>query len=75
MPVLGTDFYTVKAELPTGQAVVPGQGQTVNIAGVKIGEVGTVKLEDGKAVVEMQIKDEYRRSTGTHRCCCGRRPA
>ena len=60
VPVLGTDFYTVKAELPTGQAVVPGQGQTVNIAGVKIGEVGSVTLEDGKAVVEMQIKDEYR---------------
>jgi phospholipid/cholesterol/gamma-HCH transport system substrate-binding protein len=60
VPVLGTDFYTVEAELPTGQAVVPGQGQTVNIAGVKIGEVGEVNLEDGKAVVEMQIKDEYR---------------
>ena len=60
VPVLGTDFYTVEAELPTGQAVVPGQGQTVNIAGVKIGEVGEVTLEDGKAVVEMQIKDEYR---------------
>ena len=60
VPVLGTEFYTVKAELPSGQAVVPGQGQTVNIAGVKIGEVGSVTLEDGKAVVEMQIKDEYR---------------
>jgi phospholipid/cholesterol/gamma-HCH transport system substrate-binding protein len=60
VPVLGTDFYTVKAELPSGQAVVPGQGQTVNVAGVKIGEVGSVTLEDGKAVVEMQIKDEYR---------------
>jgi phospholipid/cholesterol/gamma-HCH transport system substrate-binding protein len=60
VPVLGTDFYTVKAELPTGQAIVPGQGQTVNIAGVKIGEVGSVRLEDGKAVVDMQIRDEYR---------------
>ena len=60
VPVLGTDFYTVKAELPSGQAVVPGQGQTVNIAGVKIGEVGSVRLEDGIAVVDMQIKDEYR---------------
>ena len=54
VPVLGTEFYTVEAELPTGQAVVPGQGQTVNVAGVKIGEVGSVQLEDGKAVVEMQ---------------------
>jgi phospholipid/cholesterol/gamma-HCH transport system substrate-binding protein len=60
VPVLGSEFYTVKAELPTGQAVVPGQGQTVNIAGVKIGEVGSVRLEDGKAVVDLQIKDEYR---------------
>jgi phospholipid/cholesterol/gamma-HCH transport system substrate-binding protein len=59
-PVLGTDFYEVKAELPTGQAVVPGQGQTVNVAGVKVGEVGEVELEDGRAVIEMQIKDEYK---------------
>jgi phospholipid/cholesterol/gamma-HCH transport system substrate-binding protein len=60
VPFVGTDFYTVKAELPTGQAVVPGQGQTVNVAGVKIGEVGAVNLEDGKAVVALQIKDEYK---------------
>ena len=59
-PVLGTDFYEVKAELPTGQAVVPGQGQTVNVAGVKVGEVGAVSLENGRAVIEMQIKDEYK---------------
>ncbi len=58
-PVLGTDFYEVKAELSTGQAVVPGQGQTVNVAGVKVGEVGAVSLEDGRAVIDMQIKDEY----------------
>jgi phospholipid/cholesterol/gamma-HCH transport system substrate-binding protein len=59
-PVLGTDFYEVKAELPTGQAVVPGQGQTVNVAGVKVGEVGEVNLEDGRAVINMQIKEDYR---------------
>ena len=60
VPLLGTDFYTVKAELPSGQAIVPGQGQTVNIAGVKIGEVGSVTLEEGRAVVELHIQDEYR---------------
>jgi phospholipid/cholesterol/gamma-HCH transport system substrate-binding protein len=60
VPVVGTDFYDLKAELPTGQAVVPGQGQTVNIAGVKVGEVGEVKLEDGHAVVVMQIKNRYK---------------
>jgi phospholipid/cholesterol/gamma-HCH transport system substrate-binding protein len=60
VPALGTDFYEVKAELPTGQAVVPGQGQTVNIAGVKVGEVGEVSLENGRAVVVMQIRDEFK---------------
>ncbi len=60
VPVLGTDFYEVKVELPTGQAVVPGQGQTVNIAGVKIGEVGDVELESGRAVVTMQIQNEHK---------------
>jgi phospholipid/cholesterol/gamma-HCH transport system substrate-binding protein len=59
VPAIGTDFYEVKAELPTGQAIVPGQGQTVNIAGVKIGEVGSVTLQDGRAVVVMQIKQKY----------------
>jgi phospholipid/cholesterol/gamma-HCH transport system substrate-binding protein len=60
VPFVGTDFYEVDAELQTGQAVVPGQGQTVNVAGVKVGEVGEVNLEDGRAVVQMQIKDEYK---------------
>jgi phospholipid/cholesterol/gamma-HCH transport system substrate-binding protein len=60
VPFVGTEFYEVKAELPSGQGVVPGQGQTVNVAGVKVGEVGPVRLEDGKAVVELLIKDEYR---------------
>ena len=60
VPVIGTDFYEVEAELPTGQAIVPGQGQTVNIAGVKVGEVGKVTLEDGRAVVVMRIRNKYK---------------
>ena len=59
VPGIGTDFYEVKAELPTAQAVVPGQGQTVNVAGVKVGEVGEVNLESGRAVVNLQIKEKY----------------
>ena len=60
VPLIGTNFYEVKVELPTAQAVVPGQGQSVNIAGVKIGEVGDVQLENGRAVVTMQIQDKYK---------------
>jgi phospholipid/cholesterol/gamma-HCH transport system substrate-binding protein len=59
VPGIGTSFYEVEAELPTAQAVVPGQGQTVNIAGVPVGEVGSVKLEDGRAIVTMRIKEKY----------------
>jgi phospholipid/cholesterol/gamma-HCH transport system substrate-binding protein len=61
VPFIGTDFYTVNAEFSTAQAVVPGQGQTVNIAGVPIGEIGGVKLENGVAVVQMKIKKKVRK--------------
>ena len=60
VPGVGTTFYDVKAELPTAQAVVPGQGQTVNVAGVKVGEVGNVDLVNGRAVVTMHIKEKYK---------------
>ncbi len=60
VPGVGTDFYELKAELPTAQAVVPGQGQSVNVAGVKVGEIGGVELEGGHAVVSMQIKQKYK---------------
>jgi phospholipid/cholesterol/gamma-HCH transport system substrate-binding protein len=59
VPIVGTDFYTVKAELSSAQAVVPGQGQTVNIAGVQVGDIGKVELKDGRAVVEMKIRRKY----------------
>jgi phospholipid/cholesterol/gamma-HCH transport system substrate-binding protein len=50
---------SLKVELSDAQAVLPGQGQTVRVAGVKIGDIGQVELEDGKAVVEMRIEPEY----------------
>jgi phospholipid/cholesterol/gamma-HCH transport system substrate-binding protein len=59
VPGVGTDFYKVKAEFSTGQAVVPGQGQTVDIAGVEVGEIGAVNLENGVAVVSLNIQNKY----------------
>ena len=46
------------AQFSTAQAVTAGQGQTVRVAGVRIGDIGDVKLQDGKAVVEMVIDPE-----------------
>src|SRR5215212_2365939 len=59
-PLVEKPFYTVKAELPDAQAVTPGQGQTVVTAGVRIGDIGKVELEDGKAVVTLQLEPKYK---------------
>jgi phospholipid/cholesterol/gamma-HCH transport system substrate-binding protein len=59
-PLVEKPFYTVKAELPDAQAVTPGQGQTVVVSGVRIGDIGSVDLEDGKAVVELQLEPKYK---------------
>jgi phospholipid/cholesterol/gamma-HCH transport system substrate-binding protein len=49
----------IEAEFSSGQAVTPGQGQQVTIAGVKIGEIGKVELKDGRALIRMDI-DEHK---------------
>ena len=49
----------LKAEFATAQAVTAGQGQTVRVSGVRVGDIGDVELVDGKAVVEMVIDPEY----------------
>ena len=50
-----TEIY---AEFSNAQAVTPGQGQTVTVAGVKVGEIGEVRLEGGVAVVRMDLTSE-----------------
>ncbi len=50
----------INAELQSSQAVLPGQGQTVRVAGVEIGEIGGVQLKNGVAVVKLQIKPKYK---------------
>lgn len=59
VPFIGTDFTEYKAELSTAQAVTPGQGQTVQIAGVDVGELTTVKLVNGRAVVTMKVDPDH----------------
>jgi phospholipid/cholesterol/gamma-HCH transport system substrate-binding protein len=48
----------IYAEFSSAQAVTPGQGQTVNVAGVKVGEIGEVRLEQGRAVVQMKLTSD-----------------
>jgi phospholipid/cholesterol/gamma-HCH transport system substrate-binding protein len=58
-PGLGEDRFELKAELTSAQAVTPGQGQTVNIAGIRVGSITKVELEQGDAVVSMEIDNQY----------------
>jgi phospholipid/cholesterol/gamma-HCH transport system substrate-binding protein len=59
VPVAGANFYKLNVEFQTGQAVVPGQGQTINIAGVKVGDVTSVNLRNGVAVVSVDMDKKY----------------
>ncbi|HEV3002246.1 MAG TPA: MlaD family protein [Solirubrobacteraceae bacterium] len=59
VPAGGKDFHVLNAEFSTAKSVTPGQGQTVTIAGVNVGEISKVELVDGRALVEMQIEPKY----------------
>jgi phospholipid/cholesterol/gamma-HCH transport system substrate-binding protein len=59
-PLIQSQPMEIKADFSTGQAVIPGQGQTVRVAGVKIGDIGTVSLKDGRAIVSLEIDDKYK---------------
>jgi phospholipid/cholesterol/gamma-HCH transport system substrate-binding protein len=59
IPFVGEEFDQISAQFSTAQAVTPGQGQAVDIAGIQIGKVASVDLEDGHAVVGMDIEPKY----------------
>jgi phospholipid/cholesterol/gamma-HCH transport system substrate-binding protein len=46
-------------ELQNAQAVEPGQGQTVRVAGVEVGRIAGVEVEEGVAVVDVELEHEY----------------
>lgn len=58
-PGLGQKTFEMKAEFSTAQAVTPGQGQSVDIAGVRVGEVTGVEEQEGTAVVTVEVEDQY----------------
>ena len=58
-PLIMDKPMTLKADFADAQAVIPGQGQTVRVAGVKIGDIGKVDLVGGHAVVSLNIDKKY----------------
>jgi phospholipid/cholesterol/gamma-HCH transport system substrate-binding protein len=59
-PLIEDAPMTLKADFSDAQAVIPGQGQTVRVAGVKIGDIGNVQLQNGRAVVSLEIDKKYK---------------
>ncbi|HEX8976863.1 MAG TPA: MlaD family protein [Solirubrobacteraceae bacterium] len=59
-PFIQSSPFTLNADFSTAQAVTPGQGQSVRVSGVQIGQIGGVTLKNGIADVQMQIDQKYR---------------
>jgi len=57
--LFGKSYYTVNAEFSSASAVTSGQGQTIDIAGVAVGQIGGVTVQNGRALVEMNIYKQY----------------
>ena len=59
-PLVEAKPKQIQVQLSNAQAVQPGQGQTVRVAGVEIGRIADVKLDEGVAIVTLEIKPEYK---------------
>jgi phospholipid/cholesterol/gamma-HCH transport system substrate-binding protein len=65
-PLFQAKQFQLKAEFSTAQAVVAGQGQTVRVSGVRIGDIGGVQLENGHAVINMALDPQYKNLVHTN---------
>jgi phospholipid/cholesterol/gamma-HCH transport system substrate-binding protein len=59
-PLVQAVPFTDYVELQTGQAITPGQGQSVRVSGVQIGDIGGITLKNGYALVSMEIQPKFR---------------
>ncbi len=61
MPVIGKDHFRIDARFTSAAGVLPGQGHAVTISGVRVGEIAGVRLEDGGAVLTLDIERRFAR--------------
>ena len=58
-PIIEPVPFELKAEMSTAQAVTPGQGQTVRVAGVRVGDIAKSELRNGRAIVTLHLDQEF----------------
>ena len=59
LPFIDPKPMRIDVVLQNAQAVVPGQGQAAQVAGVNVGLVSKVRLREGRAIVTLDIEPEY----------------
>ncbi|MEV4420511.1 MlaD family protein [Patulibacter sp. NPDC049589] len=55
----GQERVSFNAVFSTGQSLTPGQGQTVTIAGIDVGDITSVRVQDGRARVGFRLRPKY----------------
>ena len=60
IPLIEGSAFKIQIEMKDARAVTPGQGQEIHVAGVQIGKVGAVQLEEGKAIIEADLDPKYK---------------
>jgi phospholipid/cholesterol/gamma-HCH transport system substrate-binding protein len=58
-PVVEKSQKQIEIELENAQAVEPGQGQSVRVAGVEVGRISGVEVQNGVAVVKIDLESDY----------------
>jgi phospholipid/cholesterol/gamma-HCH transport system substrate-binding protein len=54
-PIVEKQPFELKAAFSDAQAVIPGQGQTIRVAGVEVGKIAKVDPKNGVAIVTMNL--------------------
>src|SRR5439155_19198183 len=54
-PIVESQPFELKAAFSDAQAVIPGQGQTIRVAGVEVGKIAGVEPKNGVAIVTMNL--------------------
>jgi phospholipid/cholesterol/gamma-HCH transport system substrate-binding protein len=60
IPFLEEEPFVLHAEFSTAQAITPGQGQTVRVAGVRVGDIAKSELHEGRARVTLHFDQEFK---------------
>jgi phospholipid/cholesterol/gamma-HCH transport system substrate-binding protein len=59
IPILEEKPFTLHADFENAQGVVAGQGQTIDVAGVRVGDVSSISLDHGVADVTFAIDRKF----------------